>query len=153
MKVLLKILLINLLFFILLSCRINEKTEIQTIQVKPDKDTYLLLSSISDEIEAIELEITEQSLIKRVKQVFFGSEHIVIYDQNAIMLFDKTGKFLRRIGNVGQGPEEYTGIQDITVDFKNKRVFVFSHGNRLICYDFDGVFMKGVTFDSNCIGY
>ena len=40
------------------------------------------------------------------------------------MIFDRTGKFIRKIGGIGQGPGEYTRVYDFTIDPENKVIFL-----------------------------
>jgi hypothetical protein len=56
------------------------------------------------------------------------------------LLFDNDGKFVRRIGSAGQGPEEYIYCKDITIDNKNKHLYVADY-NKIICYDYEGNFI------------
>ena len=142
MKTLLKSLITCSVIFLTLSCNSKEKPNCSTIFVDPDSDAPLALSEISEKIEAIELEVTDESLIQRVSRVLYSSDFIIIQEWKAIMLFDKNGKFIRRIGSVGQGPGEFTGISSIATDFESKKIFVFSDDGKLLCYDFEGNFIK-----------
>lgn len=49
-------------------------------------------------------------------------------------LFDReTGKFIRKIGNIGKGPGEYPGLYDWVIDEKNNRIYLvpFARANIL----------------------
>lgn len=49
----------------------------------------------------------------------------MISDDLPYKLFDKaTGKFLRNIGSIGQGPAEYPFISDAVIDEKNERIYI-----------------------------
>jgi len=128
--------------FFTLSCNSEEKTDFLTLLADPNTDTPLVLSEISEKIEAIELEVTDESLIQRVSRVLYSSDFIIVQEWKSIMLFDKKGKFIRRIGSVGQGPGEYTGISSIAADFTLKKIFVFASEGKFISYDFEGNFIK-----------
>jgi hypothetical protein len=69
----------------------------------------MLLSEIVDDITFIPLETTDECLIGRIRSIYFSNNYLVIIDAdpNQILLFDTTGKFVRTIGNKGQGPGEY----------------------------------------------
>ena len=124
------------------SCSTKEKTDLLTIPVDVDRDTPLTLSDISEKVEAIELEVTDESLIQKPNRILYSSDFIIVQEAKSIMLFDNSGKFIRRIGSVGQGPAEFTSIADIAADFDSKRIYIFSGGVKLTCYDFEGNLIK-----------
>ena len=140
-------LLINLLTYIviviLISCNSSPENKFFTIPVDSAVETNLLLSEIVENIEAVELELTDNSLLnaQRITRILY-KDNIIIKQRNTVMLFDKTGKFIRQIGSIGQGPGEFVGIQDIAVDFENKHLFILAVEGKIICYDFDGNFIK-----------
>lgn len=77
---------------------------------------------------------------------------IVVTDSeqtDRILVFDKNGRFIRRIGAVGQGPGEYVGIADSSIDFDKKEVYLFDSSNsRINRYDLlSGKFIKSVSID------
>ena len=129
------------IILLLLSCNSEKKTDCLTISVNTDTEVSLALSQISENIEAIELEVTDESLLREVSRVLYSSDFIIIQEWKSIMLFDKNGKFIRRIGSVGQGPGEYVSISSIAADFDSKKIFVFFDG-KFLCYDFEGNFIK-----------
>ena len=135
---------------ILLSCGSSEKSELLIIPIDVYQDESFRLSDISEKIDVIELETTENSLIGRggrFGRMLVSNDYILYYDRSdfKILLFDSKGKFLRQISKRGQGPGEYVGISDITTDFKNNRIYFQTTSNKLICYDFDGNFINEVS--------
>ena len=127
-----------------ISCDTSQKSELITIPVSSAEITELPLSKIADKVESIELEVTDNSLIRnqRIVRVLYTKEYIIVGETGTVMLFDKTGKFIRKIGSTGQGPGEYTSIYDLTVDDKNELLFLYSMGGKIICYDFEGNTVK-----------
>ncbi len=125
-----------------ISCDTDKKTNLLTIQIDSDINNSLKLSDITDNIEAVELETTDLSLISKVKRVLHTKDYIIINESKTIMIFDKAGKFIRQIGSIGQGPGEYTRIWDITADFKNKHIYIYTNEDKIICYDFDDNLIK-----------
>lgn len=63
--------------------------------------------------------------------------------KNQVLLFDRKGKFIHKIGKKGQGPGEYASLTDIAVDEEENRIYLGGH--KLICYDFEGNYMKQVS--------
>ena len=146
MKIIIKFIYIFFVYTILISCNSNDRSEIPIISVDVYQDEPLSLSEISEDIKAIELETTDESLIGGCGRVLVSDDYILFLDvtrfEYKIFLFDRSGKFLRQISRKGQGPGEYSVIQDITADFKNNRIYI-STGN-LMCYDFEGNFIHEV---------
>ncbi|MDR1886475.1 MAG: 6-bladed beta-propeller, partial [Prevotellaceae bacterium] len=95
-------------FLAFISCGNADIAKIQTIAVDTGGDVGVLLSEIADEIRATELELTDESLIGRVQRVLLCNDYIIVLEgaESKVILFDKTGRFIRRIGSTGQGPEE-----------------------------------------------
>jgi len=50
---------------------------------------------------------------------------------NSVLIFDRHGKFLKRIGNVGSGPGEYRSPNRLAID-KHGNIYVEDRGNRRI---------------------
>ena len=123
----------------------NNKSVFFTIDVNSAKEQSISLSKITEKIEAIELEMTENSLIaaRSIRRVLYTGEHIIVCEISKVMLFDNSGKFIRQIGSRGQGPGEFTSIFDITADIINNHIYIITASdNRIICYDFAGKFIK-----------
>ena len=141
------------------------------IPVDIDQNYSLPLSEIAEEITAIELEFTDESPINpdNIQRILISENHIITVETvltsgstPKILVFSKDGKFLNRIGSVGQGPGEYTWILNAALDEKNKRLFITTlFSNKIICYSLDGKFLKEITrpiksadqflLDINCI--
>ena len=69
-------------------------------------------------------------------------DYIFIADSGRpILCFDrKTGKYLYQVGNIGQGPQEYTNGTSFTIDPIGRRIFVSLKSNRFQCYGYEGKF-------------
>lgn len=125
------------------SCSNNQNKGLLTVSVDISSASPLPLSEIATDIHPIKLELTDNSLIGRAGRVLYDGHFILVQNNSprSILLFDNTGKFIRRIGAIGQGPGEYTTLLDIAADFKNKLVYASSY-RKLICYDFEGRFIR-----------
>ena len=138
---------LTIIVFLLLSCdrtKQNVSTELYEIPVDIDQNYSLPLSEIAEEITAIELELTDESLINTDynNRIIFSDHYIIVSEATKVLVFTKEGKFLRRIGSMGQGPGEYSGLLlCVAFDEKNKRLFITS-SSQIICYDIDGKFLK-----------
>ena len=147
------ILIINFLFF---SCREVNQGELLVIPVDINSDVSLPLSIITDEIMAIELELTGESLINpdRISSVHLLENHIYLHVQNKILVFGIDGKFVRSIGSQGHGPGEFLILLKLAIDEKNKRLIVIDH-SKIICYDLTGkyLFQSSVIFEKGKMVY
>lgn len=61
-----------------------------------------------NEISCIQLEMTENSLLGKISKVIDVDGNLIVLSDNDILVFDKeNGSFLHRIGNIGEGSQEY----------------------------------------------
>ena len=150
----LNLLFTGYLFICFNSCSSNNKEdEFLTIPVDVSQNSSLSLSDIAENVRAIELEETDQSLIGNWevgKYRFVISDDYILFFSDGIssdqlLLFDNNGKFLHKIGSLGQGPGEYDNIMDVAADFINEIIFVGTI-SKIICYDFKGNFIKESKF-------
>ena len=131
---------------LLVSCNKQNVGVLMEVSVDIDQNRSLPLSEIADEIKAIPLELTDESTINpdRISRVLLNDNNVIIAENNQILVFNMDGKYLRTIGSRGQGPGEFTGIRNVTMDKKNNRLFVNAR-TKLICYDLDGNYLNEST--------
>jgi hypothetical protein len=142
-------------FSLFLSCnREAKQREMLEIPIDIDQNISLPLSEIAEEITAIELELTDESLINtdNIQRIIITENDVIIAELNKIMVFNKDGKFVRTIGSRGQGPGEYRMINNLTFDEKNKRLFVNAF-IKIICYDLNGNLIRESNIRSQDIHY
>jgi hypothetical protein len=151
------ILLLVLIIATVLSCGRNSKTASTenpapealfrlkiTLPANVEKLPYLYLSSLADDIQYIKLE-TGKDLMLGHGQVYYSdkSNYILVVSDNRLRLFDKSGKYIRNIGEPGRGPNEFVPRQ-VAVDFSNNMIYIFTLGERhILKFDFNGN-LKGV---------
>jgi len=135
---------------LLFSCREANHVEFPVIPVDINSDVSLPLSAITDEITAIELEDTDESLINpdRIRSFHLFENHIILHEQDEILVFSMDGKFIRSIGSKGQGPGEFFILLKLAIDEKNKRLIAVDRF-KIICYDLNGkfLFQSSAIFD------
>ncbi len=135
--------------------RVNRQSTCDWITVDvnakyPEKK--LLLQDFMD-VEYVPLETSDEFITQGgVKAV--GKDIILIANRNIdgdIFIFDrKTGKGLRKINHLGQGPEEYTQFTDIVLDEENREIFVVAYSARnILVYDLYGNFKRMIKFDGD----
>lgn len=64
-------------------------------------------------------------------------------------LFDKQGKFVRKIGNKGNGPGEYVSPDDITVDKVNKKIYILDSNQRVLKYSSTGAYENSFRLEND----
>lgn len=141
-------LMIALFFFVgcNLAPKSGEENEFSTIDVReclqnPKKP--IPMSEIYDKVKYIPLETTGDALLHGVNKVLMHNQFIFVSDNRFVYQFDKSGKFIRKIGGAGSGPGEYTGMIRFTLDPVNKEVLVYSTRTHILnVYNlFDGQFL------------
>lgn len=133
------------------------ETEMLIVPVDVNQQASISIGDIAAHIQEIELELTDESPIERPRKVLFGKDRIVVVDgflRSTILAFDGSGKFLRTIGSVGQGPGEFSQLTDVTLDDKTGYFYLVAN-NKLICYDPDGKLIREtrIHFHPNQIQY
>jgi hypothetical protein len=151
-----------LLLLLITACSSNsKKTEngqiedaVKTLPVikirRPSGELPLLkLSEMAEDIKYLKLETHDDALLAvgGVARSDESNDMFISY-RSQIYKFDKTGKYIKRIGRDGQGPGEFTA-RHVAVDFQKKFIYVFpgSPGNERDCIlklDFDGNLLERI---------
>ena len=141
--------------FVLLGCSSNKKQEpisksgIPVINLSEDVSTVpsLLLSEVAEKLEIVPLEMTDQSMLGEIRRIQATEHDIWIHDFNKFYIyrFSQTGKFLNRIGSIGQAPGEYVNFSTFLVDEYKKEVYIISNNNGILVYNFKGEFKKKIV--------
>ena len=148
--------------FVLLGCSSNKKqgpiskSGIPVINLSEDVSTVpsLLLSEAAEKLEIVPLEMTDESVLSDITEMQV-TDHNIWIDHGRefyIYRFSRTGKFLNRIGSIGQGPGEYVNYLTFLVDEDKKEVYIFSTNNGVLVYDFEGGFKKQISDFQTMVG-
>ena len=151
-----------LLIITLLGCSSNMKQEpisksgIPVINLSEDVSTVpsLLLSEVAEKLEIVPLEMTDESVLSDITEMQV-TDHNIWIDHGRefyIYRFSRSGKFLNRIGSIGQGPGEYVNYLTFLVDEDKKEVYIFSTNNGVLVYDFEGGFKKQISDFQTMVG-
>ena len=144
-----------LLIITLLGCSSNMKQEpisksgIPVINLSEDVSTVpsLLLSEVAEKLEIVPLEMTDESVLSDITEMQV-TDHNIWIDHGrefSIYRFSRTGKFLNKIGSIGQGPGEYTNYSTFLVDEDKKEVYIIANTNGVLAYDFEGNFKRKIV--------
>ena len=67
------------------------------------------INDISGDCDYIVLETTDECLIGSNYTIYSDDQYLLAIDRRQILLFDRdSGRFIRKIGNSGNGPDEYS---------------------------------------------
>jgi hypothetical protein len=108
-------------------------------------DGTINLADIVDSVTYIPLETTNESLLDRIVEVFFVDDTVLVRVNSRVFLFDKNGKYLRKISRQGRGPGEYLDLSQMMFDEVGRRIIILDgYADRLLYYDMEGRFVKDV---------
>ena len=141
--------------FVLLGCSSNKKQEpisksgVPVINLSEDVSTVpsLLLSEAAEKLEIVSLEMTDESVLSDITEMQV-TDHNIWIDHGRefyIYRFSRSGKFLNKIGSIGQGPGEYTTYSTFLVDEDKKEVYIIANTNGVLAYDFEGNFKRKIV--------
>jgi hypothetical protein len=136
------------------SCREQKKSastgsDVKEVTFKEAPKDFLIASSFKN-IHMIQLEAKEECLISDTKRVVDVEGKVYVLTRtNEIFCFDRaTGKYIRTIGRLGEGPGEYVSAMDICYDEKEKCICVVDYYKSAIHnYSLDGRFLGDRKFD------
>ena len=94
------------------------------------------LGRYAREIEYIPLETTPESVMGYVPRFDFDGKYYYVQTQEeSVLVFDTSGKFVRTVDRKGRGPKEYLSIQGLSVEHDlNSDFCIFDDFKILSCY-------------------
>lgn len=151
---------LNLLFCLLLlfSCSSSQKKEEEdgsraiykeisyplTVNLKACMDTPLdniKLSSFVENICYVPLQADEDTYLNGLLGIDFDEESscFLISDIHNVFVVDTLGRYISKIGRIGQGPGEYKQIANMTVNMVDKHIYINTcYKHNVITYDYNG---------------
>lgn len=109
----------------------------------------LYLSEVFTKVRTVILETNNDVLIGNISSVQIYNDTIFVLDINkarGLFMFDKDGRFLKRIGNVGKGTGEYINPNDFTIDKQNKHIYILdTRAQKILKYDLNSGLFLGST--------
>ena len=134
------------------SCSSPKQEEIQglqTIHVEVDNLRENVKLSEFAEAKLVPLPTSDDLLIGgKFNRIKASDKSICISDGDAIFRFSRSGEFLGKIAQKGQGPNQYLHINDFILD-KDENVWVASdHKKSLLLYSWDNAVLKEIKIES-----
>lgn len=120
---------------------------VQNIQLPQFGADTLKTSYFVDTVIYIPLETTPTSLLGSIRQIW-TDDSIILVDswKSGLCLFGKDGRFIRRIGKMGNGPGEYLSI--FHFDVIHDTIYVSSTNRKgFLRYTFEGKFCNEINLN------
>lgn len=120
----------------------------------PESGKSFDVGQMADLEKLIPLETTEDVIIGEISKLEMDDSHIVILDKRmrTVWLFGIDGRFIRKIGRLGNGPKEYVSLDDMCFDKESGTVWIWDRTKQVMLeYDLTGELLKEVAtgFSSN----
>jgi hypothetical protein len=100
-----------------------------------EKEDTIKMSSIFKKVNTIILEDHEYAIIGAINAIQVFEDYIFVLDTwsaKKLFVYDKTGKYVRQIGSLGQGPGEYMGIRDFCFDTTSKEIYLLDDWSKKV---------------------
>jgi len=130
--------------------KIKAFREIQTIKVNTlGRDSTVCLTDFLKDVKIVPLEFTKECMLGDIQKVVMYDSCFYIQDEQntaGIFKFDRSGKFIRRIGIQGKGPREHSDLTDFSVNKQAKRLYIYDNARQRINeFDLDGQYLKEIS--------
>jgi len=145
--------MLNVIWTLLFTNCTNNKVTIcnkNTVVYKITKtsDEFFQWNGIIENIESIPLETRNNSLIGQLTKGVIDKSGIYLLDfkNQCLLNFDKRGKFIRKIGQRGKGPNEFLEVRDFCIS--NNNLYTLDY-KKILCYNLiDGDVIDSWSFNS-----
>ena len=140
---------------LLSSCDLKKEQKSENVWVMSVSPSMLDMKERIDSISFVGLDDRNaEALFKGIDKLLYVNERFYILDYmgtSAVLVFDNKGNFLFKVGNVGQGPGEYTRVTDF--DVNNDCIYLLDSRKRMIfSYDLNGKFVKHYSYLDKIVG-
>lgn len=112
--------------------------------------TEINIKDFIADYDTIRLEVSEHSLMANISRIHIMNGKLYITDgsDSGIFIYTMQGKFLAKICNQGEGPEEYVRITGFETDPANNRLLLSDNfSKRLFEYDENGKLLKTISLN------
>lgn len=135
---------------------IEKNDQLITIKLPQEigPSTVFNTSDLVDSLQYIPLETTKESLINDIEQSVIFRDRVFILDNigNSVLLFNKRGKFIKRVGSKGKGLQEYLNPINLTINQDKEELYVLDDKmHKVLIFDLDGKYKNEhrITFRMN----
>jgi hypothetical protein len=130
---------------------LHKSSDILTVDIKSQIENPVTLkaSDIISEMHYIALETTDSSLLSGGRhKIVQQNGYFLMRDRNRLYMFDDAGKYIRQIGNHGQGPDDYVSLFNFDAD--NDCIYLHDGARkRILVYSYDNKCLKTIKLQSS----
>lgn len=98
-----------------------------------------------DDVKIVQLD--NQQIVLFNEPILLDSMIMVNSFKDGILLYDIEGQFLRKIGGIGNGPQEYNNSYSMAWDAERNLIYVFSKPDILLTYSLEGQCLSRIRLD------
>ena len=144
------------IFCLFISCKEEKReqnSEILQINIPLRAgETHLPADSLFCGKEILALETTPDNLIAKIDKLEMTNDRLYLLDeqQDMIFIFDRKGKYITKIADIGKGPAEYIEISDFHIDDDVLYLCTGGNGGKIMCYNLDGKYQKSFRTEYSC---
>lgn len=116
--------------------------EVPIVSLNPGKND-LSHKDVMEIIDWIEIKADSSFYIGNATKVeYFDSDYYILdtRNQKCVLRYTSDGTLVNRIGQFGDGPEEYSSIIDFSIDKSNDRIYILTRESTLYLYSTAGIF-------------
>lgn len=114
----------------------------------PESKEAFDVEQLADFEKVIPLRTEEGAFIGEIDKLEMDDNHIVILDKKmrTVWLFDSDGRFIRKIGCLGNGPKEYVSLDDMQFDKESGTVWIWDRVKQAMFeYDLSGELLQEIS--------
>lgn len=133
-----------LLMLLIISCNRQEK---QLYEFDPGSltENKITLAEIADDISYIPLD-NSFPISSIIYSYCFADSSIYLASKDlGVMVFNRDGRMIRKIGSIGRGPGEYLHCTNFAVDKELKIIYINSGNNLIKVYSQNGDFLRDIS--------
>lgn len=104
----------------------------------------MFLSDYTDEISYVKLKLPSGLFLKLIRDVQIANDSIYVFEGtiNKIIVFDIDGNYIKTIGRIGRGPNEYISLRSFYVDQSDRYLLLYTSSGDILRFTPDGVLVK-----------
>lgn len=152
------LIILSILTFIATGCdekpktgKVSERNGVLTIKVDLNEvKEGKLTDYFEPHIDYVILEDNDQTeaQIGEIAKLIGHRDRLFVFDWwvgKCVQIFDRQGNFIRRIRNMGEGPEKYLELADI--DIVQDTIYLLAHPRKIMKFDLEGNFISEFNLD------
>ncbi|HMQ08151.1 MAG TPA: 6-bladed beta-propeller [Saprospiraceae bacterium] len=131
------------------------QVSIHKVSVSKQDHSISQIGQLVKSYELIQLEMLKDDFLAEISKVITTSEFIYVLDSelNRLIQFDKQGKYIRQIGKMGEGYDEFRDISDFDVDNVGN-IYILSNRNwGYLKYSKQGKFLQKYSSGKTAVSH